>query len=65
MCESSVYLLKDGEKTLVMEEAGRLQVHEGAVICVSALGERLELADVEIADANLIKHEIVLRPRGQ
>lgn len=65
MCESSVYLLKDGKKTLVMEEAGRLQVLDGGVVCVSALGERLELADVEIADANLIKHEIVLRPRGQ
>jgi predicted RNA-binding protein len=65
MCESSVYLLKGGEKTMVMEEAARLQVHEGGVVCVSALGERLELADVEIADANLIKHEIVLRPRGQ
>lgn len=65
MCESSVYLLKGAEKTMVMEEAARLQVFEGGVVIVSALGERLELADVEIADANLIKHEIVLRPRGQ
>ncbi|GEM_PF-539898 len=64
MCESSVYLVKGNEKTLVMQEAARLQIFEGGVVCVSALGDRLELADVEIADANLIKHEIVLRPRG-
>lgn len=64
MCESSVYLLKDGQKSLVMSEAGRLMVHEGGVVCVSVLGERLELADVEIADANLVRHELVLRPRG-
>jgi predicted RNA-binding protein len=57
-------LVKGAEKTLVMQEAARLQVLEGGVVCVSVLGERLELADVEIADANLIKHEIVLRPRG-
>jgi len=64
VCESSVYLVKGNEKTLVMQEAARLQIFEGGVVCVSALGDRLELADVEIADANLIKHEIVLRPRG-
>ena len=64
MCESSVYLVEGSEKRLVMQEAARLQVFEGGVVCVSALGERLELADVEIVDANLIKHEIVLRPRG-
>jgi len=57
-------LVKGNEKTLVMQEAARLQIFEGGVVCVSALGDRLELADVEIADANLIKHEIVLRPRG-
>lgn len=65
VCESAVYLLKGTDKTLVMQEAARLQVFEGGVVIVSPMGERLELADVEIADANLIKHEIVLRPRGQ
>jgi predicted RNA-binding protein len=64
LCESSVYLLKGAEKTMVMQEAARLQVLDGGIVCISTLGERLELADVEIADANLIKHEIVLRPRG-
>lgn len=64
MCESSVYMLKGAEKSLVMKEAARIQVFEGGVVCVSALGERLQLADVEIADANLLKHEIILRPRG-
>lgn len=64
MCESSVYLLRGDEKTLVMKEAGRLTVHGDGIVCVSVLGERLELADVEIADANLVRHEIVLRPKG-
>jgi len=65
VCESAVYVVRGSEKTLVMKEAARLQVFEGGIICVSPLGERLELADMEIADANLIRHEIVLRPRGQ
>lgn len=65
VCESAVYLLKGTDKTLVMQEAARLQAFEGGVVIVSPIGERLELADVEIVDANLIKHEIVLRPRGQ
>lgn len=64
MCESAVFLLRGAEKTMVMPEAARLQVSGDGVVCVSALGEMIELADVEIADANLIKHEIVLRPRG-
>lgn len=65
MCESSVFLIRDGEKTLVMREAGRLQVSDAGVVCVSALGERVEVPGAEIADANLVKHEIVLRPRGE
>jgi predicted RNA-binding protein len=65
VCESSVYLLRGGEKTLVMKEAGRLQVSGGGVVCVSAMGDRVEVPGAEIADANLIRHEIVLRPRGE
>lgn len=65
MCESSVYMLRGTEKALVMQEAARLQVLDGGIVCVSISGERVQLADVEIVDANLVKHEIVLRPRGQ
>lgn len=64
MCESSVFILRGSEKTLVMREAARLQVSQDGIVVVSAIGERVEVPGAEIVDANLIKHEIVLRPRG-
>jgi predicted RNA-binding protein len=63
MCESAVYLIRDSERTLVMQEAAKLISTDDGIVCVSPMGERIEMADVEIAEANLMKHEIILRPR--
>ncbi len=64
MCESSVYLLRGDERTLIMREAARLQVSGDGIVCVDSSGGVVEVADVEIVDANLIRHEVVLRPKG-
>jgi hypothetical protein len=48
-----------------MQEAAKLIATESGIVCVSPMGERLELGDVEIAEANLMKHEIILRPRKE
>jgi len=63
MCESSVYLEEGSGRALVMSEAARILFSDDKVTCVSTLGERTELTGVEIVDANLIKHEIILRRR--
>jgi len=63
MCESSVYLEEGSDRSLVMSEAARILFSDDKVTLVSTLGETTELADVEIVDANLLKHEIILRRR--
>jgi len=62
MCESSVYLLKGDQKTLVMTEAAKVLVSGSTVTCVDTLGERKVVDDAVMAEANLVKHEIILKP---
>ncbi len=62
MCESSVYMLKGSEKMLVMEEAARIVVSGKDIVCIDSLGERKTLSDARISEANLVKHEILLKP---
>ncbi len=63
MCESSVYLLKDGQRTLVMAEAVKVLVSGATVTCIDTLGERKVLERAELVEANLLRHEILLRSR--
>lgn len=63
MCESTVYLLEGGTKKVVMAEAARVSVTGADVVVTSLSGEQKTLVDVELSDADLMKHEIVLRPR--
>lgn len=63
MCESSIYLVTDSEKSLVMEEAARLFSDGSAITCINAFGERKVVEDADIAEANLVRHEIILRKR--
>ena len=63
MCESSVYLEEGSGRSLVMAEAARILFSGDKVTCVSTLGERADLEGVEIVEANLIKHEILLGRR--
>ncbi len=63
MCESAVYLVKGSEKLLVMPEAARVLVSGNDITCVDTLGDMKTVKDVELAEANLVRHEIILRPR--
>lgn len=63
MCESAVYLVKGSEKLLVMPEAARVLVSGNDITCVDTLGDMKTLKDVELSEANLVRHEIILRPR--
>jgi predicted RNA-binding protein len=64
MCESTVYLMKGSEKVVVMAEAARIIVNNDGITCIDTLGERKEVPQVRIVDANLVKHEIILKPRS-
>ncbi len=63
MCESTIYLVTGSKKTLVMEEAARVVADGSTITCINAFGERKMVEDAEIAEANLPRHEIVLRKR--
>lgn len=63
MCESSVYLVKGSERSLVMADVARIVVSDAGITCVSTIGDRTTVQDVELAEANLVKHEIMFRPR--
>jgi len=62
VCESAVYLIRGPTKDLVMAEVARITVAGNTITCFDVLGERRTLEGVRIAEANLIKHEIILEP---
>ena len=55
-------MLKGSEKILVMSEAARIIVNGNSVTCMDALGERHVVKDARMAEANLLNHEIILKP---
>lgn len=63
MCESAVYLVKGSKRALIMDEAARVLTSGSVVTCINAIGERTRVEDAEIAEADLMRHEIVLRMR--
>ncbi len=61
MCESNVYLKKDGNEELIMENVAAVTpVSEGTFILKGLLGESMEVKAV-IEDINLMGHRITLK----
>ena len=63
MCESAVYLVSGSSRRLVMSEAARISIVPEGVRCVDIMGEEELVADSELYEANLVKHEVLLRKR--
>ncbi|MGB2825175.1 MAG: CooT family nickel-binding protein [Thermoplasmata archaeon] len=63
MCESAVYLIRGEVKSLVMQEAAKVVITDEGAVVVNSLGERKIVKDADLLEANLIKHEILLRLR--
>ncbi len=61
MCESTVYLLKGSERVLLMPEAARVMVTGDSITCFDTLGERKVFSNAKLVEANLVKHEIILK----
>ena len=62
MCESAVYMVSGDERRLVMQEAAKVMIVPEGVVCVDTLGERRLVEGAVLDEANLIKHEILLKP---
>ncbi len=64
MCESAVYMIRGEVRLLVMQEAAKVVITDEGAVVVDALGERKIVEDADLLEANLIKHEILLKPRS-
>ena len=60
MCESNVFLHTDDDFSEFMENVIKIEVFEDRVICINLLGDRKEAEGVQITEANLLEHRIVL-----
>jgi predicted RNA-binding protein len=55
-------MLKGSERTLVMKEASRVLIDGQNVICIDTFGGREVVKGARMHEANLVKHEILLKP---
>ena len=60
MCESVVVLRKGGRETKIMEDVGRIVIEGDTVTCIGILGQRKQLKNAMVRDANLMEHRIIL-----
>ncbi len=61
MCESNVYILKNGREELVLEGVDVLENQEGQVKLVSMFGEE-EKIKARVKNLSLVDHKIILEP---
>jgi len=61
MCESNVYLRKDNDEKLIMENVAAISpVGKDTFLLKGLLGENMEVKAM-IADINLMSHKIILK----
>ena len=61
MCESSAFIIKDGEEELVLESVDELENQDGEIHMVNIFGEQKRLK-ARIKSLSLVDHRIVLEP---
>ncbi|HEB32753.1 MAG TPA: CooT family nickel-binding protein [Spirochaetes bacterium] len=64
MCLSKVYMKKKTDGSVVVEEASRVTVNEGAIEVQTLFGEVKVLPGYFIREVDLLKNSIVLEERG-
>ena len=61
MCESNVYLRKDNDEKLIMENVAAITpVNQDTFVLKGLLGESMEVKAI-IQDINLMGHKIILK----
>jgi predicted RNA-binding protein len=61
MCESTVYMLRDGKEELVLESVDILENQEDHVKLISMFGEE-ETIEARVKSFSLVDHKIILEP---
>ncbi len=60
MCESTVVLIRNGIKEIIMEDVAKIKFSHGSVTLMDILGETRTVDNVKITEANLMDHELIL-----
>ena len=61
MCESTVYLLKDGKEEVILQNVDILENREGQIKLVDLFGEEKTLR-ARVKTLSLVDHKILLEP---
>ncbi|MBI5569083.1 MAG: CooT family nickel-binding protein [Desulfomonile tiedjei] len=62
MCESNVYLIKDGKEELIMESVGLL-VPEGKNVLIRSIFGEETVVEATLKELDLTGHRVVLETR--
>jgi predicted RNA-binding protein len=61
MCDSSAYLLKEGEEILILEHIDYCEASENKILLSNIFGEKKEIK-AKIKKLSLLNHKILLEP---
>ena len=60
MCESTVYIEENGERTEFMKDVAKIEFTNDGVICYDIIGEKREVPGGKIKLADLMNHSIIV-----
>lgn len=63
MCESKVFLIKNGKREEVMENATLVRAKGDSLIIIGNLGEKKTLRSAEIIEVDIDRHEIYIKEK--
>jgi len=63
MCEANAYMVKDGNKTLVMEAVDTVEPDDEGLRLISIFGER-KFLNAEIISLSLVDHKVILKEKN-
>ena len=61
MCESKVFLLRDGEREKVMDDVVRMEVEADGVRVFDIIGNEKFVEGARVSFADLLGHQILLK----
>ena len=61
MCESTVYILKDGEEQVFFEDVDSMEIKNNEIALVNIFGETQKIS-AKIKRFSLVDHKILLEP---
>ncbi|MFC1872309.1 CooT family nickel-binding protein [Chloroflexota bacterium] len=63
MCLSKLYLEKDGQRALVMEEVSGLEVRQGQVVAKDLFGKE-QIFTGQLRQVDLLTHQVIVTPES-